>query len=387
MTLKAGLVGCGFISDIYLTNLANFRDVDIVACADLSREAAERQARRYGIEARSVETLLADAGIDLVLNLTTPEAHAEISLAIVEAGKSVYSEKPLATRLDAGRRLIEAAKRQGVRVGCAPDTVLGPGYQQARAMIEAGEIGRPLTALAAVLSHGYEHWHPHPAFYYQPGGGPVLDMGPYYLAALATLLGPVAEVQAVGQIGFSERMVSMPHSPALGQTIRVEVLTSVQALLQFESGAQATFLASFDVWRHGLPPIELHGEMASLRLPDPNFFAGDLEIAHRREPWRKVDLDHRLFGRPNWPADKPRQSNWRGLGVADLARAILDGRAPRASGEFALHVLATMEAIALAASERRSVRVEAPFAPAPALGDTEIGLWLEPEARDALLRR
>ena len=387
MTLRAGLVGCGFISDIYLANLAKFRDVEIVACADLSREAAERQATRHGVEALTVAQLLADKGIDLVLNLTTPEAHAEVSLAIVKAGKSVYSEKPLTTRLDDGRRLLKAAKRKGVRVGCAPDTVLGPGYQKARAMIEAGEIGRPLTALAAVLSHGHEHWHPNPAFYYQPGGGPVFDMGPYYLAALATLLGPVAQVQAVGQIGFAERRVTTPHSAALGQTIRVEVLTSVQALLQFESGAQATFLASFDVWKHGLAPIELHGETASLRLPDPNFFAGDLEIAPGREPWRKVDLDHRLLGRPNWPADKPRQSNWRGLGVADLARALLDGRPPRASGEFALHVLATMEAIALAATERRSVRVEAPFAPPPPLGDAEIELWLKPEARDALLRR
>lgn len=350
MTLRAGLVGCGFISDIYLANLAKFRDVEIVACADLSREAAERQATRHGVEALTVAQLLADKGIDLVLNQTSPEARAEVSLAIVTAGKSVYSEKPLATRLDDGRRLLKTAKRKGVRVGCAPDTVLGPGYQKARAMIEAGEIGRPLTALAAVL-------------------------------------GPVAQVQAIGQIGFAERRVTTPHAAALGETIRVEVLTSVQALLQFESGAQATFLASFDVWTHGLAPIELHGETASLRLPDPNFFAGDLEIACRREPWRRIDLDHRLLGRPNWPADKPRQSNWRGLGVADLARALLDGRPPRASGEFALHVLATMEAIALAATERRSVRVEAPVTPTPALGDAEIELWLEPEARDARLRR
>ncbi|MDE3174631.1 MAG: Gfo/Idh/MocA family oxidoreductase [Pseudomonadota bacterium] len=376
MTLRAGLVGCGFISDIYLANLAKFRDVAVVACADAAPEAAARQAQRYGIEARSVAQLLADPSIDLILNLTTPEAHAEISLAIVEAGKSVYSEKPLATQLDAGRRLLEAARRQGVLVGCAPDTVLGPGYQTARAMIEAGEIGRPLSALAAVLSHGYEHWHPNPAFYYQPGGGPVFDMGPYYLSALATLLGPISEVQALGQIGFAERTVTTPHSPKLGQTIKVETLTTVQALLQFESGAQATLLASFDVWRHGLAPIELHGETATLRLPDPNFFAGDLEIAVGREPWRRIDLDHRLLGRPNWPADKAKQSNWRGLGVADLARAILDRRPPRASGDFALHVLATMEAIALAATERRPVRVEAPFTPAPTLGDAEVALWL-----------
>ena len=212
-------------------------------------------------------------------------------------------------------------------------------------------------------------------------------MGPYYLSALASLLGPVAQVRAVGQIGFAERTVTTPGSPKFGEQIRVETLTSVQALLTFANGAQATFLASFDVWRHSLAPIELHGEAASLRLPDPNFFAGDLAIAVAREPWREVPLAHRLLGAANWPADKPKQSNWRGLGVADLARALLDKRQPRASGAFGLHVLAVMEAILSAAVEGRTVRVTAPFAPPAALGDAEIGEWLKPEARAALARR
>jgi predicted dehydrogenase len=384
MTLKAGLVGCGFISDIYLTNLAKFRDVAIVACADTAPQAAARQAERYGLQARPVAELLKSDDIDIVLNLTTPDAHAEVSLAAIEAGKCVYSEKPLAARLADGERIIAAAKAKGVAVGCAPDTILGPGYQEARALIDSGAVGRPLTALAAVMSHGYEHWHPSPAFYYQPGGGPVFDMGPYYLSGLASLLGPVVEAQAVGQIGFSERIVTTPGSSKLGQAIRVETLTSVQALLCFANGAQATFLASFDVWRHGLAPIELHGEAASLRLPDPNFFAGDLAIAAGRQDWRAVPLAHRLLGAANWPADKPKQSNWRGLGVADLARAILDKREPRASGAFGLHVLAAMEAILTAALERRTVRVSAPFAPPAPLGDAEIAAWLKPEARAAL---
>ena len=382
MTLRAGLVGCGFISDIYLTNLAKFRDVAVVACADMAPEAAARQAARYGLKPRTVAELLKSDDIDIVLNLTTPDAHAEVSLAAIEAGKSVYSEKPLAARLADGERIVAAAAAKGVTVGCAPDTILGPGYQEARALIDSGAVGRPLTALAAVMSHGYEHWHPSPAFYYQPGGGPVLDMGPYYLSALASLIGPVAEAQAIGQIGFAERIVTTPGSPNLGQKIRVETLTSVQALLTFTSGLQATFLASFDVWRHGLAPIELHGEAASLRLPDPNFFAGDLFIAEGREDWRAVPLGGRLLGAPNWPADKPKQSNWRGLGVVDLARAILDKREPRASGAFGLHVLAVMDAILTAALEHRTVRVTAPFAIPPALGETEIAEWLKP-AREA----
>jgi len=379
MTLRAGLVGCGFISDIYLTNLAKFRDVAVVACADRSQAAAARQAERYGLRAQGVTELLKAHDIDIVLNLTTPEAHAEVTLAAIEAGKSVYCEKPLAAALADGERIIAAAAAKGVKIGCAPDTILGPGYQEARALLDSGALGRPLTALAAVMSHGYEHWHPSPAFYYQPGGGPVLDMGPYYLSALASLLGPVAEAQAVGQIGFAERVVTTPGSPNLGQKIRVETLTSVQALLTFANGAQATFLASFDVWRHGLAPIELHGEAASLRLPDPNFFAGDLSIATGREEWRAVPLAGRLLGAANWPADKPKQSNWRGLGLADLARAILDKREPRASGALGLHVLAVMDAILTAALERRSVRVAAPFAPPAPLGDAEIADWLKPE--------
>lgn len=384
MTLRAGLVGCGFISDVYLANLAKFGDVAVVACADAAPEAAARQAGRHGLEARTVAELMKSDDIDIVLNLTTPDAHAEVSLAAIEAGKSVYSEKPLAAKLADGERIVAAATVKGVKVGCAPDTILGPGYQEARALLDSGAVGRPLTALAAVMSHGYEHWHPGPAFYYQPGGGPVFDMGPYYLSALASLLGPVAEAQAVGQIGFAERIVTTPGSPKLGQTIRVETLTSVQALLTFASGAQATFLASFDVWRHGLAPIELHGEAASLRLPDPNFFAGDLAIAAGREDWREVPLGGRLLGAANWPADKPKQSNWRGLGVADLARAILDDREPRVSGAFALHVLAVMDAILAAAIERRTMRVTTPFAAPAPLGDAEIGEWLKPEARDAL---
>jgi predicted dehydrogenase len=383
MTLRAGLVGCGFISDIYLTNIAKFRDVAVVACADMSPEAAARQAGRYGLQARPVAELLRSDDIDIVLNLTTPDAHAEVSLAAIEAGKSVYSEKPLAARLADGQRILAAAEARGVAVACAPDTILGPGYQEARALLDSGALGRPLTALAAVMSHGYEHWHPNPAFYYQPGGGPVFDMGPYYLSALASLLGPVTETRAVGQIGFAERVVTTPGSPKLGQKIRVETLTSAQALLSFANGAQATFLASFDVWRHGLAPIELHGEAASLRLPDPNFFAGDLAIARGREDWRAVPLAHRLLGGANWPADKPKQSNWRGLGLADLARAVLDKRAPRASGALGLHVLAVMDAILTAALEGRSVRVSAPFAPPAPLADAEIAEWLKPEARNA----
>ena len=265
MSLKIGLVGCGNISSIYLDNAALFRDIAFTACADIDAAAAERQARRFAIEARSVNALLRSDDVDIVLNLTIPEAHAEVSLAAIEAGKHVYTEKPLATTLPDGLAVVAAANAKGLRVGAAPDTVLGASLQEARALIDSGAVGRPLTGLAAILGHGMEHWHPNPGFFFRPGGGPVFDMGPYYLTALVTLLGPVASVQAAGQIGFAERTVTTPGSAMLGRTIRVETLTSVQGLLEFASGAQVTFLASWDVWRHGVPPIELYGETGSLR--------------------------------------------------------------------------------------------------------------------------
>jgi predicted dehydrogenase len=363
--LRVGVVGCGNISDIYLLNAPRFRDIVVTACADLNSKAAERQAERYAIDVRSVEDLLKSDDVDIVLNLTIPEAHVGVSLQAIEAGKHVYSEKPLATRVTDGEAIVAAAKAKGLRVGAAPDTVLGAGIQEARALIDAGAIGKPLTGLAAVMSHGMEHWHPNPSFFFRPGAGPVFDMGPYYLSALVTLLGPVASVQAAGQIGFEERVVTTPTSPAQGESIKVETFTNVHALLDFISGAHVTFLASWDVWKHGVPPIELHGQKASLRLPDPNWFGGDLLIAAKDEDWRTIHTNGKTFGKKNWPATGPKFANDRGLGLADMARAIIDGRPHRASGDIALHVLAVMAGILEAATEGRrtpiALRCERPI--------------------------
>jgi predicted dehydrogenase len=366
MTSRIGLVGCGNISDIYLTNGALFRDIDFVACADINPEAARRQAERYGIEARSVDAVMASEDVDIVLNLTIPEAHAEIGQRAIEAGKHVYGEKPLATRLEDGARLIEAARAKGLRVGSAPDTVLGAAAQEARRQVDAGAIGRPLLGVAAILSHGMENWHPNPAFFFRKGGGPVFDMGPYYLSTLVLLLGPVASVAASGQIGFAERIVSTETSPYKGSVIKVETLTSVQALLEFESGAQLSFMASWDVWEHGMLPLEIHGTEGSMRLPDPNWFGGAPAIAQGRGGWKEIDTSQRVFGRANWPSGNPRVANFRGLGLAEMARAIADGRPHRANGEVALHVLAVMDGILEAATENSRVRIaEGCARPAP----------------------
>ncbi len=359
MTLGVGVVGCGDISGIDLLNAPRFRDIRIVACADIAPEAAQRRAEQHGVEAVAVADLLKREDVDVVLNLTIPEAHAQVSLAALEAGKHVYSEKPLATTLADGARVLEAARARGLRVGAAPDTVLGPGCQTARRAIEEGRIGRPLAGLASVLSHGMEHWHPNPGFFFRKGAGPVFDMGPYYLTTLVHLLGPVAAVQAVGQIGFSERIVSTPRSRLHGQSIRVETLTSVQALLEYAGGAQVTFLASWDVWRHGVPPIELHGETGSLRLPDPNWFSGRIAIAEGRHGWRALSTRGEPFARANWPLAKPDVANYRGLGLAEMAAAISEGRPHRANGGLAQHVVGIMAGVLEAATEGRKVAISA----------------------------
>ncbi len=371
MTMRLGLIGCGNISDIYLINAARFRDIRFVACADINADAASRQGEKYAIEARTVKRLLASDDVDIVVNLTVPAVHAEVSLKAIDAGKHVYSEKPLATTVADGKVLIAHAKAKRLRVGCAPDTVLGASIQEARRLIDAGAIGKPLSGLAAVLSHGMEHWHPNPTFFFKPGGGPVFDMGPYYIATLVTLLGPIISIQASGKISFVRRVVTTPGSAMLGKSIKVETLTDVHAVLEFKSGARVTFLASWDVWRHGVAPMELHGETASLRVPDPNWMGGDLAIAEERKDWADISTASRSFGAANWPKDKPAHANYRGLGIAEMARAIKDKRPHRANGDLALHVLHVMAGILEAADKGRRVTIRHSLERPAHLGEEE----------------
>ena len=245
---------------------------------------------------------------------------------------------------ESGRALLAQAEAAGLLVGVAPDTVLGPGVQTARRLIEDGETGDIIGGVSTVLSRGMEHWHPNPVFYYQNGAGPVLDLGPYHVAALTTLLGPVKTVRATGRIGSAERTVTA-DGPMQGKSFKVETLTTVNALLSFVSGAEITFLASWDVWSHGMRPIELYGEKASLRVPDPDFFGGFVELSGTDGTWREFDTAGMPLGAINYPAAEPLLANYRGIGLADMARAIETGVPHRCSGRFALHALAVMNGI------------------------------------------
>ncbi len=342
---KIGVVGCGNISGIYLQASDTFEILEIVACADLVVERAQEQAAKYDVpKACTTEELLADPEIEIVVNLTNPDAHAEIGMRAVEAGKSVHNEKPLTLTREEGRRLLDAASARGLRVGGAPDTFLGGGLQTCRKLIDDGEIGEPIGATAFMLCHGHESWHPNPAYYYQPGAGPMFDMGPYYLTALATLMGPVRRVTGSARATFPERIIT--SQPLNGTKIEVNTPTHVASVLEFASGAIGTIVTSFDVWAHELPCIEIYGTQGSLSVPDPNTFGGPVRIRRAgAAEWSDVPLTHGYT------------ENSRGIGVADMAYALRSGRPHRASGELAYHVLDIMHASLESAREGRRIEL------------------------------
>jgi len=340
-----GVIGCGNISAAYLKAAAGFPILDVKALADINPAAAEARGAEFGIPAKSVDALLADREIEIVVNLTVPLAHVEVGLRVIEAGKHVHSEKPLGITTAEARPLLDAARERNLRVGCAPDTFLGGAHQTCRKLIDAGAIGMPIAGTAFFMCPGHERWHPNPGFYYLRGGGPMLDMGPYYITDLVNLLGPVGRVAGITSRARAERLVT--SEPLLGTTIPVEVATHAAATLEFVSGPVMTIVMSFDVARHRHRPIELYGSDGAMAVPDPNWFGGQIEIGTAAGDWRAVITEHAYSN-----------GNFRSIGVADMARAIRSGRPHRASGDLAFHVLEVMEAVQRSSDEGRHVAIE-----------------------------
>jgi predicted dehydrogenase len=343
--LNVGIVGCGTISAAYLKTFLRLEAVNVVAAADIDLSRAQAVASSHvGVRALSAEDLMADAAVDLVLNLTIPAAHAEVALRAIAAGKSVYGEKPLALGTAEARKVLEAAAAANVRVGCAPDTVLGTGVQTARKAVDDGLIGTPIAALAIMGTPGPESWHPNPDFYYQPGGGPLLDMGPYYISALVTLLGPVASV--IGAASHTRDTRTIGKGLRAGEIIPVSTDTHVTGVLIHATGALSTLYMSFDTVATASARIEVHGEQGSLVVPDPNGFAGEVRL--------------KPLGAPEWqilPDSAGYVDASRGFGVHDLARTAA-GREPRAGGRLAFHVLDVMESLLASAHAGRAMRIE-----------------------------
>lgn len=335
---RAAIVGCGVISKVYFEAGRRFESFDVVACSDVDEARAISAAESYGVRRlESLDAVVADPEIDIVVNLTPPGAHHGVTAAALRAGKHVYSEKPLSGSADEAAALLAAADAGGLRLGCAPDTFLGAGLQACRRLIDEGAIGTPVAAHAAILSHGPDHWHPDPTFFYQPGGGPLFDMGPYYLTALVSLLGPIRRVSGVGRASFATRTVT--SAPRAGSIIDVKVPTHVSGVVEMSEGPLVTLTTSFDVWASTLPPIEIYGSEGTLGVPDPNRFGGPVRLWRRDGGWQEVELEG------------PYTEQSRGIGIADMSEAMRRSRPHRASGELALHVLEAMDCLLRSSEE------------------------------------
>ncbi len=377
--LKAGVIGIGDISDVYLKNLLKYRDViELWGCASRGIQKARKKAEQYGIPRcyASGDELIADPEIDIVLNLTTPKVHYHYNKKALEAGKHVYSEKPLAATFAEGKELLALAEQNGKCIGCAPDTFMGGRLQTYRELVAGGKLGEIFGATVTAVSRGAEWFHPNPAFFYQPGAGPLYDIGPYYITALLSLLGPVKKICAMKKTAENERVIE--RGPLRGQKIEVhpDVDTHVIANLEFVCGAVATVIMSFDVWDSELPRMEIYGTKGTLCMkePDPcdgpNLFGGDVLMRDRENyrwigmpreqgavetEWKKMPVRHGHNSTSH-------EENSRGIGLVDMVYAINEKREPRAGGAMALHTLEVMEGVIRSAKEGRYISMTTTFA-------------------------
>lgn len=362
--MRIGVIGCGNISDIYFQNLTTrFAVTCVQACSDIDMERARRSAKKYNIpKAETVEELLADPEVDIVLNITIPAGHYEICKKALLAGKHVYVEKPLSVTVEQGKELVALAEEKGLSIGCAPDTFLGGGLQTCRELLDAGIIGEPVAATAFFGHHGPERFHPDPAFLYKEGAGPMLDIGPYFLTALVSMMGPVKSVCGMATSGFQERTITF-DCPKKGEKFPVETPSHVTGTVAFESGAVATIVTSFDVWGHTQPFIEVYGTKGVLRMPNPDTFGGPIYCLKEGETEFK-----------EIPVSYPYSENSRGVGLADMAACIQKGTAHKASGRMALHVLEILKGILESGKEQRYIQMETTCERPEAFADQNVSL-------------
>lgn len=368
-TLGVGIIGCGNISTTYLRLIPLFKGIAVRAVADINMDAARARGAEFGVPAVTVKELLARDDIQIAVNLTVPAVHFKVSKQILEAGKHVYSEKPLTLSLADAKTLQALARRKKLMVACAPDTFLGGAHQQARKAIDDGMIGKIASGTAHIMSRGMEHWHPNPDFFFKPGGGPILDMGPYYIANLIHLIGPVKRVAALS--GMARKRREILNGPRSGAFIRVSTPTTYHALLEFASGAMVTLSASWDVHAHRHHEMELYGVDGAMFLPDPNFFGGDVIVAGAGEDPKPLPSWDHPFGRGNQADGGGTVANYRGAGLADMAQAILGKRDMRCGIDRMAHVVEVMTAIMASGESGRFVTLKSTCKRPAALGPQE----------------
>ncbi|MEO6394839.1 MAG: Gfo/Idh/MocA family oxidoreductase [Devosia sp.] len=345
-TYGIGIMGAGNISAAYLRLAPLFKGLEVRGVADIIPAAAQKRSEEFNVKAMTPDEMLKSSEIDVVVNLTIPATHFQVSMDAISAGKHSYSEKPFVLSVKEGKALQKAAKKRGLSVGSAPDTFLGGAHQQARDLVDSGALGKIMSGTTHVMSRGMEHWHPNPDFFFQPGGGPVLDIGPYYITDLVHLIGPVKRVTAFTSMARKHRVVTTPNVPMTGKKIKVGTPTTIHGVLEFHSGAIVTIGASWDVASHGHHNIELYGTEGTLFVPDPNFFGGELAVAPLGgartsiEPW-----DH-PFGKINQTDNSGNQrANYRTAGLADMIQSIEKGRPARCGLDVALHVVDVMTSL------------------------------------------
>ena len=342
--MKVGIIGCGNISETYFNCQKIFNNFEIVACADINKEFASKSAEQFNVKAQSVDDILSNKEIGLIINLTIPSAHKEIIVKSLNAGKHCFSEKPLAMNMEEGLEIQKLSNEKKLYVGCAPDTFLGAAGQNARKLIEEDKIGKVVLGTFNLMSHGMEHWHPNPDFFFKPGAGPVFDVGVYYLTQLINLIGPVKSISSISGTATPERTIT--SEPRNGEKIVVETPTTLMGSLEFHNNAKIQFFCSWDVWKHKHSTIELYGLEGSMIVPDPNFFSGDILLSKKDEDWQTINNDSMLLGIPNkTDNDGSKIANYRGIGLSDMIDAINNQRQARCSLDLAMHVLEVMEGI------------------------------------------
>jgi len=367
--LGVGIIGCGNISTTYFNFAPLFKGIEVKACADINSAAANAKAKEFGVRALGVDGLLAADDVDIVVNLTVPAVHYDISRQALDAGKHVYSEKPFVLSIKEGLDLKKRAARKKLRIGSAPDTFLGGSHQLVRDLIDTGKLGAITGGTCHVMGRGMEHWHPNPDFFFLPGAGPVLDIGPYYITNLIQLLGPVASVAALSSTPRKERVIA--NGPRNGEKIPVKTPTTIHALLKFDSGAVVTLGTSWDVWQNGHAPMELYGEAGTVYVPDPNFFGGTVRYTQGAKEVKKLPAWNHPFGVPNQKHSHGMMANYRTAGLSDMALAIQSGRPHRCSMELALHAVDVMTAILKSGETGKFVAMQTTCERPAALGPKE----------------